>query len=272
MGSGRASMSELIFGPNDPITVGVEFGTTTEVALHIPASDYDLGAARYTLLNLTSGGVRLHGQFVTVNQVLSHDDIGQLTYMAAGSSSYTGLQFLVDEGDNHSAFNVVVAMTPGLNGTYIGTSAADVVDGAAGNDRVDGRAGADLVIGGAGNDRLIGGAGIDKLIGGADKDLFVFSAPLNVANRDVITDFDHAADTIGLENAVFTRLGAGTHGLNPAFLRLGSHAVDANDYVIYSQTSGYLVYDSNGNHAGGMTVLALFANHPALDASDFMVI
>ena len=64
-----------------------------------------------------------------------------------------------------------------------------------------------------------------------------------------ITDFNHVADTFQLENAVFTKLGAGVHALNPAFFRAGVKALDGNDYIIYNRTTGNVSYDNDGNGA-----------------------
>src|SRR3954449_6233635 len=129
--------------------------------------------------------------------------------------------------------------------------------GSAGKNVLDGGAGNDTLSAGLGSDTLIGGRGIDTEAGGAGSDFFVFNAPLSVANRDIVTDFNHVADTFRLENAVMPKLGAGVHALNPAFFWAGSAAHDANDYVIYNRASGFLSYDSNGNGAGGATLLAV---------------
>lgn len=70
--------------------------------------------------------------------------------------------------------------------------ALNLVQGTAGNDRLVGTSGDDLIRGGAGNDRLTGGAGEDTFVFGAD-------ARNGVRNRDVITDFNAAEDTILFE-------------------------------------------------------------------------
>ena len=127
--------------------------------------------------------------------------------------------------------------------------------------------------GGIGNDTLFGGAGNDKLTGGLNNDFFVFNtAPNASTNRDVVTDFNHVADTFRLENAVFTKLGAGVHALSPAFFRAGAAALDANDFIVYNQATGILSYDVNGNAAGGAIAFAVLVNKPVLAANDFAVI
>jgi Ca2+-binding RTX toxin-like protein len=149
--------------------------------------------------------------------------------------------------------------------TLSGNGAANVLAGGIGND---------ILRGFGGNDTLIGGHGIDTLTGGANNDFFVFSAPLNIAHRDVITDFANVAgnnDTIRLENAVMPQIG-GPGALNAAFFRVGAVALDANDRIVYNKTTGGLFFDANGNGAGGVTQLATLTTKPTLAAGDFVVI
>jgi Ca2+-binding RTX toxin-like protein len=149
----------------------------------------------------------------------------------------------------------------------------DVLSGGLGNDTLHGEAGNDTLSGGLGNDRLHGEAGNDRLIGGAGNDFFVFDTALNTStNRDIVTDFNHVADTFQLENAIFTKLGAGVHPLNAAFFHAGAAAGDANDFIVYNQATGLLSYDSNGSAAGGVIAFAVLTNKPALAANDFAVI
>lgn len=70
--------------------------------------------------------------------------------------------------------------------------ALNLVQGTAGNDRLVGTAGDDLIRGGDGDDRLTGGAGEDTFVFGAD-------ARDGNRDRDVITDFNAAEDTIVFE-------------------------------------------------------------------------
>jgi serralysin len=159
------------------------------------------------------------------------------------------------------------------NDALTGNSGADTLLGQDGNDTLNGGIGNDVLNGGNGNDTLFGGTGNDKLTGGANNDFFVFNTALNAAtNRDVITDFNHVADTFRLENAIFTKLGAGVHALNPLFFHAGTKAADANDYIIYNKASGLLSYDNDGNGAHAAIAFATLGNHPVLAANDFAVI
>ena len=167
------------------------------------------------------------------------------------------------------------------NDTLSGGPGADVLTGGAGNDGINGGdgndtlaggLGLDALAGGNGNDKLRGGLGNDKLTGGANVDFFILDTqPNGATNRDQVTDFQHGVDKFQLDNAVFTKLGNAPH-LNPAFFHLGTAAADTNDHIIYDRPHGNLVYDSNGNAAGGATLIAVLSSHPLLTAADFLVI
>lgn len=74
----------------------------------------------------------------------------------------------------------------------------NLVQGTAGADRLTGTVGDDLIRGGDGSDRLTGSAGADTFVFGAD-------ARDGNRDRDVITDFNAAEDSIVLEQGVQIR-------------------------------------------------------------------
>ena len=78
-----------------------------------------------------------------------------------------------------------------------GATAAQTLDGSAGDDLLIGGTGNDTLFGGNGADRLIGGAGRDFLVGGAGADDFVFATG---SGSDVIRDFVRGTDQIDLRN------------------------------------------------------------------------
>ncbi|MCV3244172.1 calcium-binding protein, partial [Mesorhizobium sp. ZC-5] len=66
------------------------------------------------------------------------------------------------------------------------------------------------LFGNSGNNLLNGASGHDQLTGGAGNDTFIFNTALNAAaNVDAIFDFSVPADTIMLENTIFSTLAAG---------------------------------------------------------------
>ncbi|MEW6132609.1 MAG: matrixin family metalloprotease [Pseudomonadota bacterium] len=165
-----------------------------------------------------------------------------------------------------------------LANTLTGNGASNKLTGSGGNDTLIGGGGADTLLGGIGNDTLRGGTGNDILTGGAGADRFRFDTALS-SNVDRITDFFAADDSILLENAIFTRLAAGTLISGNYRENNSGAAQDANDYIIYEVDAGRLYYDSNGNAAGGRALIATLwdgaATHPTateIGWNDFVVV
>ena len=98
------------------------------------------------------------------------------------------------------------------------------------------------------------------------------TAPNATNNRDRITDFNVADDTIELENSIFTALGLTTGTLTAAAFRTGTAAADADDRIVYNSTNGALFYDRNGNAAGGSVQIATLTSGLALTNNDFWII
>ena len=171
------------------------------------------------------------------------------------------------------------------NDRLYGDVGNDTIDGETGSDRLYGGTGKNKLIGGSGhdtlygsmhsetlqggndNDRLYGDAGNDFLEGGAGKvtlsgswgkDIFsIFKSVLSAkTNVDTIADFNVQDDTIRLDNLVFKKLGRGGN-LNPDFFSTGNTPQDANDYLTYNKSKGYLTYDADGS--GSVYKPVLFA-------------
>ena len=187
-------------------------------------NDYYMLGAEATGIDavIDGGGVDTINSTIT-RSLASFPAIERLTLSGAGLANGTG---------NGSA-NIIV-----------GNVVANVLAGGLGND---------ILSGGGGNDTLIGGPGIDTLTGGANNDFFVFNTALNAVDqpRRRSPTSSTSPTRSRLENAVFTKLGAGVHALNPAFFRAGAAAADANDYIVYNRATGVLSYDVNGNAARG---------------------
>jgi autotransporter-associated beta strand protein len=129
---------------------------------------------------------------------------------------------------------------------------------------------ANTIIGNAAANVINGGLGNDVLTGGLGNDTFRFDTLL-AANIDTITDFNVAADTIQLENAIFTGLTAGAVITAGQFHDITAAAQDADDKILYNHTTGNLTFDSNGLAAGGQTVFAHVTANTALTNLDFFV-
>jgi len=159
-------------------------------------------------------------------------------------------------------------LTPSTTGTSIlGTSGKDTLIGTAGSDKIEGKAGGDFLYGKGGSDVLTGGSSWDK---------FVFDTKLD-GSVDRITDFNPADDAIYLDNAIFAKLGSGSMSspatLNNGWFVSGAGAVakDANDYILYDKSTGYVSYDADGSGAGAAVNFAQLAPGLTLTNADFLV-
>jgi Ca2+-binding RTX toxin-like protein len=159
-----------------------------------------------------------------------------------------------------------------------GSASEDVLKGLLGDDILKGLAGRDDLDGGAGNDRLWGGAGNDTLKGDAGRDIFVFDTKASKStNRDKIVDFKVKDDSIWLENKVFAKIGKSGSEKKPAQLKKdffvkGSKAKDKNDYVIYDNKKGVLLYDADGSGKGKAVEVATLSKKLSMTYKDFFVI
>ena len=159
-----------------------------------------------------------------------------------------------------------------LNNVITGNAAANILTGALGND---------TLIGGLGNDTLIGGAGLDRMTGGTGNDTFVFNTAvfntaLNAAtNKDTITDFNHLADTMKLENTgvgLFNALSVGVLKAGAFHANTTGLATEADDRIIYNKNTGALFYDADGSGKIKAIQFATVTAHLVLDQTDFLVI
>ena len=271
-GSHAVIMYQSAARPATSITNSGRIASATDDAIHL------FSTATNMTFKLTNSGT-IQGKQHSLVANSSNDTIvntgrmiGHIDLMA-GNDTYTG--------------------TSGrLTGKVFGGIGDDKLFGGADNDVLEGGVGADSLYGGVGNDtlmgdgtqggngadKLYGGLGIDTLTGGLGNDVFVFNSPVTAANWDKITDFHNVSgdnDVFWLENAYMSKIGAGigaSHFINPAFFRAGAAALDANDYIVYNRANGHLMYDSNGNAAGGSTLIAVLQTKPVLTYVDFVVI
>ncbi|MFI0843724.1 calcium-binding protein [Mesorhizobium sp. IMUNJ 23232] len=129
------------------------------------------------------------------------------------------------------------------------------------------------IAGNAGVNIIDGKGGADELRGGSGKDFFVFSTALGAGNVDTIVDYSIAADTVRLENAVFTALAA-TGVLNAAAFRVNTTGLadDATDRIIFESDTGKLFYDADGTGVTAGVHFATLGAGLALTNADFVVI
>ena len=169
------------------------------------------------------------------------------------------------------AGNDVFNGTRGNSGLVSGGDGNDRLTGGNAADHLYGDLGDDHLVGGGGKDTLDGGFGLDVLTGGAGKDQFVFQSELDPAlNVDQITDFTVNVDKVLLGSGVFQ--GTGHVGvLDGTRFHVGAAAHDGSDRIIYNPTNGFLIYDANGDKAGGAIHFATLAPHLHMTHADFQV-
>lgn len=124
------------------------------------------------------------------------------------------------------------------------------------------------IIGNAAANRLDGSTGNDTVTGGEGADIFIFNAAFGPG--DAVTDMVAGEDTIQLSRALFNRLGPGA-GLAATAFVIGAAARDANDRIVYNSLTGDLIYDENGNAAGGFRKFASLDTGLLLTSTDFLV-
>jgi serralysin len=130
-----------------------------------------------------------------------------------------------------------------------------------------------LLTGNSGNNLLAGGLGNDTLNGGAGADSYLFNTALNAATNVDTLVFSVAADTIQLENSIFTQL------TSPGFISSANLAInasgsaqDGNDFIIYETDTGNLFYDADGNGAGGSVLFAKIGAGLGVTTGDFLIV
>lgn len=159
------------------------------------------------------------------------------------------------------------------NDNIQGGDGKDALNGGNQNDAIFGQNGNDGLDGAAGNDVLNGGVGLDSLKGGTGSDVFVFDAPVVAGNADFINDFNVAADTIHLQNAVFVGLPNGVLSASRFVSNNSGNAQDSSDRVIYEKDTGKLFFDRDGTGTAHSKVLfATLDDGLSVTSADFFVI
>jgi serralysin len=88
---------------------------------------------------------------------------------------------------------------------------------------------------------------------------------------DRITDYNVAADTIRIDNAVFSGLSAGALA-GSAFVRNSTgNAADASDRIIYESDTGKLYFDRDGTGSAAKVHFATLSTGLSLTQADFFV-
>ncbi|MFY9290726.1 MAG: calcium-binding protein [Methylorubrum rhodinum] len=126
--------------------------------------------------------------------------------------------------------------------------------------------------GNAGANVLNGGLGNDVLTGGKGADTFAFSTALGSTHVDRITDFA-AEDTIRLAKGIVAAIAPGqlADGAFKSVAAISTAKLDADDRILYKQTTGELFYDADGSGTTAAVKFAVLDNKAALTHADFLI-
>ncbi|HTV70765.1 MAG TPA: cadherin domain-containing protein, partial [Rhizobiaceae bacterium] len=170
------SVDEGIGGLDTSIDMLFEEGTTLSALDNVGTDDsltFDVNA-----LNLGGGGKVFLADGVTeltaAMNNLTLDQVNGLLYSSGTDGSQTTIQLVADDGlGNTELITFTLGASAPVNGAHVGTTAADRLDGAAGNDYINGKAGADTMIGGRGDDVIVideaGDMAVERLNEGTDE-------------------------------------------------------------------------------------------------------
>ncbi len=101
----------------------------------------------------------------------------------------------------------------------------------------------------------------------------MFNTALNAAtNVDTIADYNVAADTIRLDDAIFTTLALGTLAASAFVANASGAATTAAHRIIYETDTGILRYDADGSTGSAGIQFATLAAGLALTNADFLVV
>jgi len=261
-------------GTADRVTAAVSFALAADDHIEIMTTT---SSTATTAINLTGNAL---AQAITGNAGLNSLSDGG----GAGADTLTGLA----GNDTYIVRNSATLIVEGAGQGTADRVAAGVSFVLAADDNIEvlttnssagitaislaGNALAQAITGNAGINVLNGLGGLDTLTGGGGADAFVFSTALGAGNIDTITDFNVIADTIRLENAIFTGLVAGVLTAAAFRANLTGLAADASDRIIHETDTGNLFFDVDGLGGAAGLRFAVLGAGLAVTQADFLVI
>jgi Ca2+-binding RTX toxin-like protein/glucose/arabinose dehydrogenase len=230
-----------------------------------------IGTSGNDTLTGTAGNDTING--LGGNDLFQAGDSGGADVMDGGAG-FDSIEF-----KDRATSAVVVDFAAGsISGGSFGTIRFSNVERVvAGNfdDSLTGNASSQTLTGQAGADTLWGGGGVDTLWGVTGADTFIFRE-FGTANADSIRDWASGVDTIALDNAAMSALGADGDFV-AGDTRFASNstgtAQDGSDRVIFNTSTGGLYYDPDGSATGATPqfVVAVQSGTSVL-ATDIVVI
>ncbi len=148
------------------------------------------------------------------------------------------------------------------NDSFLGGGGDDRLRGGAGNDNFHGGDGNDTLQGGAGADEFLGGRGQDRLVSEADGERDVFHFYVLDWGPDTIIGFESGEDSLFVHFSDDVEV---VSGRSPV-------ASSQAAAMLFDTRTGWLVFDTNGNLAGGQTQIAVFRDSDSVSARDVVFV
>ncbi|WP_373530449.1 calcium-binding protein [Nostoc sp.] len=230
-------------------TITFAAGSSTKTLTIDPTADTTVESNETVAITLAASTRYTIGTTTTLTGTITNDDSASININLSNSPTINATG---GAGNDRLTGNT-------LNNTLIGGDGNDQLQGLAGNDTLQGGNGNDILTGGIGNDQLLGGLGDDILTGGIGNDKYVFqssgvfSTSLGV---DYITEFEAGQDQIVLSKTTFNTV---TNTVGQALTNFSVVTNDqfvnaSNARIVFSQNSGSLFYNRDGNILGTGTV------------------
>jgi Ca2+-binding RTX toxin-like protein len=147
--------------------------------------------------------------------------------------------------------------SPTAPASLTGTNQGDLLAGTQGDDVIAGRNGNDVIAGMGGHDVISGGTGSD-----------LYRVGTLGTSVSHIQDWE-AKDQLLLDADVF---GAVASGVEAEHFVVGSAALERDDHIIFSQSTGRVLYDRDGSGTAAAVQFAEIENGMRLTHSDFDLI
>ncbi|MBX9257735.1 hypothetical protein H1Q63_28070, partial [Desmonostoc muscorum CCALA 125] len=251
-------------------TITFAAGSSTKTLTIDPTADTTVESNETVAITLAASTRYTIGTTATVTGTITNDDVSSIIINLSNTQTTNATG---GAGNDRLTGNT-------LNNTLIGLDGNDQLQGLAGNDTLQGGNGNDILTGGTGDDFLWGGLGDDILTGGSGKDKYVFqgngvfSTSLGV---DYISEFEAGQDQIVLSKTTFNAV---TNTVGQALTDFAVVSEDqfvnaSNARIVFSQSSGSLFYNRDGNLLGTATVFefaSLGNSDITLSTSNFSLI
>jgi hypothetical protein len=219
-----------------------------------------------------------NGAIITNNNNGTIASTTNAIFIETASSSITQITNALG-GVIEGAVNAIVGSAGRFQLTNLGTIIGDIRDNDHLNDIITNRGHINGAIRLGGNSVYNGangssgpihvGGGSATITAGRGADQFVFDAALTGQLTKITNFTPKQHDKIVLSEADFHKIGP--HGVLTGNYFDNGAATHAHPEIVYTRSNGFLYYDSNGDHSGGLHHFATLASLPFLTNASFVV-